>query len=54
MSERTGIPRNEAGQPPTRSAKETEERLEEKERAQRGGANKDRTDKQIDEVHSKA
>jgi hypothetical protein len=54
MSERTGIPRNEEDQPPTRSAKETEARLEEKMRAQRGGANKDRTERQIDEVRSKA
>jgi hypothetical protein len=54
MPERTGIPRNEEGQPPTRSAKETEERLEEKARAQRGGANKDRTEDQIDKVRSKA
>ena len=54
MSERTGIPRNEEGQPPTRNPKETEERLEEKERAQRGRANQDHTEEQIDKVRSKA
>ena len=54
MSERTGIPRNEVGEAPTRTPKETEERLTEKERAQRGGANRERTDKQIDAVRSKA
>jgi hypothetical protein len=53
MSSRTGIPRNEVGQAPTRTPAETEERLKEKESAQRGGANKDRTDAQIDEVRSK-
>jgi len=54
MSDRTAIPRNEQDQPPTHTPKETEERLEEKSRAQRGGANKHRTEKQIDEVRSKA
>jgi hypothetical protein len=52
MSERTAIPRNGVGQPPTRTPEATKERLEEKERAQRGGANRDRTDRQIDEVRS--
>lgn len=54
MPERNGIPRNEAGQAPTRDARETEERLHEKERSQHGGANKERTREQIDQVRSKA
>jgi hypothetical protein len=54
MSERAQSPRNEVGEPPTHSAKETEERLREKERAQHGGANRERTDRQIDEVRSRA
>jgi hypothetical protein len=53
VPERTGIPRNQEGQPPTRSPDETEERLEEKARAQRGAANRDRTKEQIDDVRSK-
>jgi hypothetical protein len=40
-------PRNQEGEPPTRSATETEERLEEKERADRGQANKDRIEAKI-------
>jgi hypothetical protein len=52
MNERTRVPRNDEGQPPTKSPDETEERLKEKERAQRGGANKQRTQDQIDEVRS--
>lgn len=46
-------PRNQEGEPPTRNAEETEERLREKERAQRGEANKLRTGEQIDEVRSR-
>ena len=46
-------PRNQEGQKPTRKPEETEERLREKERAQRGAANKVRTEEQIDEVRSK-
>lgn len=37
-------PRNQVGQKPTRTPKETAKRLEEKARAQRGGANKRRTE----------
>lgn len=48
MTEST--PRNEEGQPPTRTPDETAERLEEKARRQVGEANKDRTAQQIDEV----
>jgi hypothetical protein len=48
------MPRNQEGQPPTRRPDETEARLKEKERAQRGAANKERTEEQIDEVRSKA
>lgn len=46
-------PRNQAGQSPTRTAQETEERLEEKARDQKGGANKVRTEERIDEVRSR-
>ena len=54
MSERAQTPRNEAGESPTHGAKETEERLRTKQRAQRGRADRERTDKQIDEVRSRA
>ena len=37
MTERSGMPRNQEGQAPTRNADETEARLQEKERSQRGG-----------------
>ena len=37
-------PRNQAGQKPTKSAKETKKRLEEKAKAQQGGANKRKTE----------
>lgn len=53
MKEHPKAPRNQAGQPPTRSPGETQERLEEKERAQTGEANKLRTEDQIDEVRTK-
>jgi hypothetical protein len=53
MTDTSRIPRNQAGQKPTRDADETEERLKEKEREQRGAANKVRTEEQIDEVRSK-
>lgn len=46
-------PKNQVGQPPTRTPEETEERLEEKRRGQTGEANKVRTEEQIDEVRSK-
>ncbi|HEX9270545.1 MAG TPA: hypothetical protein VF998_11935 [Candidatus Limnocylindria bacterium] len=36
------IPRNEAGEPPTTTPEETEERLEEKARQDHGRANRDR------------
>lgn len=52
-TERDGIPRNQVGQPPTRNPDETEERLAEKARMQKGEANKIRTDEQIDEVRTK-
>ena len=54
MTDRSDTPRNEVGQKPSRTPKETEERLEEKARDQRGGANKVRTEEQIDDVHEKA
>ncbi|MGH2378248.1 MAG: hypothetical protein ACRDGT_07200 [Candidatus Limnocylindria bacterium] len=47
------IPKNQAGQPPTRTPDETEERLEEKERGMRGKADRLRTEDQIDEVRTK-
>lgn len=53
MKERPSIPKNQVGQPPTRTPDETEERLAEKARAQKGEANKLRTAEQIDEVRSK-
>lgn len=37
-------PRNQEGQKPTKSPKETKKRLEEKAKAQKGGANKRRTE----------
>ena len=37
-------PRNQEGQQPTRSSKETKKRLEEKARAQQGGSNKRKTE----------
>lgn len=53
MTDRSDTPRNEVGQKPSRTPEETEERLKEKERDQRGGANKVRTEEQIDEVRTK-
>lgn len=50
MTERSSTPRNEKGQPPTRTPQETEERLLEKARGQKGEANRVRTEEQIDEV----
>ena len=43
----TKTPHNPDGQHPTRSAKETEERLEEKEHEDHGQANKDRIEAKI-------
>jgi hypothetical protein len=40
-------PHNQEGQQPTRNAKETEERLEEKEHEDHGQANKDRIEAKI-------
>lgn len=54
MPENDKDPRNQAGQPPTRTPEETGDRLEEKARDQKGGANKVRTEEQIDEVRSRA
>lgn len=45
--DKTETPRNQEGQPPTRSAADTEERLGEKEHADRGQANKDRIEAKI-------
>jgi hypothetical protein len=53
MTDASRTPRNQVGQKPTRDARETEERLKEKEREQRGAANRIRTEEQIDEVRSK-
>lgn len=47
------MPKNDVGQSPTRTPEETEERLKEKARDQKGGANKTRTEEQIDEVRTK-
>jgi len=43
-------PKNQEGQPPTKSADETASRLRDKERGQKGGANKERTEEQIEDV----
>jgi hypothetical protein len=43
-------PRNQEGQPPTRNATETEDRLEEKEQEDRGQANKDRIEAKISQL----
>lgn len=43
-------PRNEEGQPPTRTPEETKARLREKESEQVGEANRLRTEEQIEEV----
>lgn len=53
MHERRDVPKNIAGQRPSRTPEETEERLKEKEREQRGGANRVRTEEQIDEVRAR-
>lgn len=53
MTDTSRTPQNQAGQKPTRTPEETEERLKEKEREQRGGANRVRTEEQIDEVRAK-
>lgn len=45
--DKTETPRNQEGQPPTHDLTETEERLEEKEHADRGQANKDRIEARI-------
>ena len=45
-------PRNQQGEPPTRSATETEDRLEEKEHEDRGQANKDRIEAKISTLKS--
>ena len=45
-----GHPQNEKGQPPTRSSSETIDRLEEKKREERGGANKERIEEKEREV----
>lgn len=53
MGDAQQTPRNQAGQPPTRTADETEERLKEKGRDQHGEANKVRTEEQIDQVRAR-
>ena len=50
MDKTNDTPRNQEGQPPTRTAAETEERLEEKEADGSGRANKDRIDAKISEL----
>ncbi len=44
-------PRNQEGQPPTRTADETEDRLEEKSDEDRGQANKDRIEAKISKLN---
>jgi hypothetical protein len=53
VTEQAKTPKNQVGQPPTRTPDETEDRLREKERGQMGGANRIRTEEQIDEVRTK-
>lgn len=43
-------PRNEEGQPPTKTPEETKARLRQKEGEQMGQANRRRTEEQIEEV----
>jgi hypothetical protein len=43
-------PRNQQGQPPTRNARETEERLEEKEQEDQGEANRERIEAKIESL----
>ena len=43
-------PRNQQGQPPTHDAKETEERLEEKQQQDQGKANRERIEAKIDSL----
>jgi hypothetical protein len=50
MDEKHDRPRNQAGEPPTRNAAETEERLEEKEADGSGQANKDRIEAKISQL----
>jgi hypothetical protein len=45
-------PKNNAGEAPTRTPEETEERLREKESEQMGQANRERTEEQIEELES--
>ena len=45
-------PENEKGQPPTKGPDETADRLEQKKREDRGGANKERIEDQEREVSS--
>ena len=48
--DRNDTPRNQEGQAPTRSAAETEDRLEEKEHEDLGQANKDRIEAKISQL----
>ena len=48
--EKKETPRNQEGQPPTRTPAETEERLEEKGHEDRGQANKDRIEARLSEL----
>jgi hypothetical protein len=50
MDKTKGTPRNQKGQPPTRNAAETEDRLEEKEADGSGQANKDRIEAKISQL----
>jgi hypothetical protein len=50
MDKTNDTPRNQEGEPPTRSAAETEERLEEKEAEGSGQANKDRIEAKISQL----
>ena len=54
MKDKKDTPRNDEGQRPTRTPEETVDRLEQKKKDERGGANKERIEEQEREVRSGA
>jgi len=53
MNDQEKTPRNEEGEPPTKTAKETVARLEEKKEHSAGRANRERIEHQEREVNNK-
>ena len=53
MKDKNDVPRNEAGERPTRSPDETVDRLEQKKKQEHGAANKERIEEQEREVRSR-